>query len=472
MTQQEPMRPAEFGAVFKSFLEHSVADAPEPVSELRERLLGHMEKEPEQLEVVSESVAGHDHPNFQVALDSWLAADEHEHELIGVQGNAIGIGMISLPQILARPRSGLVGMPTPEVGPVDRVNVEVGERVLACVRNGLFLVRDGATPLALLVHAGHRAMMGQAGIEIDVLARSAPEAQEFLATLRKAMQSHNVYRGRILSLSATQHGALEIAVHALPQVERQSIILPDGLLARLERATLGIAQHSEVLRAAGRHLRRGVLLYGHPGTGKTLTAMHLAGRMTGRTVLLLTGRGLGLIGQSVAMARALQPSTVVLEDVDLVARERTSEGVPLPLLFELLNEMDGLSDDADVLFLLTTNRADLLEPALAARPGRIDLALELPLPDEGCRWRLMQRYAVGLTLAVSSLDPYIQRTDGVSAAFIRELLRRAAAFAADDAPRGPLVVTDKHLDDALFELLVAGGELTRSLLGVRGGRGG
>jgi cell division protease FtsH len=54
-----------------------------------------------------------------------------------------------------------------------------------------------------------------------------------------------------------------------------------------------------------------------------------------------------------------------------------------PLLFELLNEMDGLSEDADVIFTLTTNRPDLLEPTLAARPGRVDQATEIPLPDAG-----------------------------------------------------------------------------------------
>ena len=52
-----------------------------------------------------------------------------------------------------------------------------------------------------------------------------------------------------------------------------------------------------------------------------------------------------------------------------------------PLLFELLNEMEGMAEDADVTFLLTTNRPDILEPALAARPGRIDLAVQMGLPD-------------------------------------------------------------------------------------------
>jgi ATP-dependent 26S proteasome regulatory subunit len=100
--------------------------------------------------------------------------------------------------------------------------------------------------------------------------------------------------------------------------------------------------------------------------------------MPGRTVVLLTGEALGAIETACALARELEPSTVVLEDVDLVAEERDLEGAARPVLFELLNQMDGLSGDVDVLFVLTTNRPDLLEPALAARPGRVDQAVELP----------------------------------------------------------------------------------------------
>lgn len=127
--------------------------------------------------------------------------------------------------------------------------------------------------------------------------------------------------------------------------------------------------------------------------------------------------------------------------------------------------MDGLADDADVLFLLTTNRPDVLEPALAARPGRVDQTFELPLPDAACRRRLFELYGRGLTVRAADLDRFIARTERASAAFIRELMRKAALFAADEGPE--LVVEDRHLDQALHELVVHGGELTRSLLGFR-----
>jgi ATP-dependent 26S proteasome regulatory subunit len=208
-----------------------------------------------------------------------------------------------------------------------------------------------------------------------------------------------------------------------------------------------------------------MLLHGAPGTGKTLTAMYLAGRMPDRTVLLITGRSMGLLEQACAMARMLQPATIILEDVDLIAEERTRQGAGgcAPLLFELLNQMDGLADDADILFVLTTNRPDLLEPALAARPGRIDQAVEVPVPDRECRRRLFELYGRGLKVS-TAIEPYVERTDGASAAFIRELMRKAALFAADDG--GELEVKAEHFDEALHEMIVEGGDLTKSLLGA------
>src|SRR5262249_37644479 len=136
------------------------------------------------------------------------------------------------------------------------------------------------------------------------------------------------------------------------------------------------------------------------------------------------------------------------------------------LLFELLNQMDGLADDTDIIFVLTTNRPDILEPALAARPGRIDQAIEIPPPDADCRRRLFSLFGRGLQVAVADWDGLIARTAGVSGAFIRELLRKAAVFAAEEDGGPDLVVRDRHLEEALAELLIAGGPLTQSLLGA------
>lgn len=198
--------------------------------------------------------------------------------------------------------------------------------------------------------------------------------------------------------------------------------------------------------------------------------MHLVGRMPGRTTILTTGRGLGLIETVAKMARQLAPSMVVLEDVDLVAEERTMPGFGgKTVLFELLNEMDGLREDEDVIFVLTTNRPDILEPALAARPGRVDLAVELPLPDADGRRRLLELYSRGLTLDGVDLQALIDRTEGASPAYVKELLRKSAIHALE-AGHGGVVRADDVV--GALEELAEGGRLAERILGFRADAGG
>jgi ATP-dependent 26S proteasome regulatory subunit len=92
------------------------------------------------------------------------------------------------------------------------------------------------------------------------------------------------------------------------------------------------------------------------------------------------------------------------------------------LLNKLLNEMDGLREDAEVIFILTTNRPDQLEPALASRPGRIDQAIEFPLPDDVGRAKLARLYGRGLQLNDNVVEAIVTKTKGVSAAFIKVLI--------------------------------------------------
>jgi hypothetical protein len=434
-------------------------DAPFFERKLRE----HFGVEPSGLPVISNSFAPYDHPNIHLAVEAYLAQEGRSAEVLGVTGPT-GFGGAGLAD-LAAAQHGYGGPPTE--GPVQYSNVTLGDdRVLACINRGLFLIREGDRRLAVFVREDNK-VGSHEDLVVEAMGGDRATTERCLHDLRKAMSSDNVYRGHVISLKQDNYRDLKIEFHRLPEIERDAIILPDGLLTRIERQTVGFARHSPRLLATGRHLKRGILLHGAPGTGKTLTVMYLASAMRDRTVLLMTGKNLGMIGRTCTMARALQPSIVVLEDVDLIAEERTrgGSGCATPLLFELLNEMDGLSNDSDILFLLTTNRPDLLEPALASRPGRVDQAIEIPLPDEACRKRLFEVYGKGLAVRMSDESRFIERTEGASAAFIRELLRRAALFAADG--EGDIVVEDRHIDEALHDLVVRGGELTKSLLGFK-----
>jgi hypothetical protein len=452
------VEPEELARSLKELLEWAREHAPAPEPEVRRRLRDHLGTEPVDLPVVARGMQVWDRPNLQVAIDAWTPG--REVELVGLpvmQGYRAGLAE------LVRGSEWLAAI---RLGAVEHVTVPLGEHEsITCVKSGLWLVRDDDGPLVLMLKSEDFGP-GE-NLSLEVMATDRDRAETVLAEIWRLMAERNVYRGRVLELSARHFHEDEgapLTVRTLPQITRDRIVLPPGVLERIERQAFGIARHAERLRASGRHLRRGLLLHGPPGTGKTLTAMYLAAQMRDRTVVLLTGQSLGAVGMSVDLATALQPAMVVLEDVDLVALDRDYEPTNA-ILFELLNAMDGLDEDHDVLFVLTTNRADLLEPALAARPGRVDQAVELPLPDADGRRRLLALYGEGLDLSLDG-DGLVAELEGTSPAFIRELLRRGALIAADDSD-GALRVTGRHLADALRELREGGDSLTNTLLGAQ-----
>ncbi|WP_437278661.1 AAA family ATPase [Sorangium sp. So ce375] len=431
-------------------------------SVIRKKLRDHFALDPAALPIVEASFPEYDRPNVQVALDGMLEEGGRSHALLGLIGRG-AYDRIRLGQLATATEAGLFEG-GPSIGPVEykTVDLDAGQKV-SCLQCGLLLVH---TPERLAVLVGGSDRPWDGGLTVSVMAPEREAGERFLAKLRQTMRERNVYRGKVVSLDQVDRGTIAVSFRPLREVGEGDLILPGDLLRRIERSTIRISEHARPLLSAGRHLKRGVLLHGPPGTGKTLTAMYLASRMEGRTVILLTGRSQGLIRQSCAMARFLQPATVVLEDVDLVAEDRTRPDQSCNgVLFELLNEMDGLGEDADVLFLLTTNRPDILEPALASRPGRVDLAVEVPLPDGEGRRRMFELYGRGLTLKGVDLPRWIARTEGASGAFIRELLRKAAVFAAEEGQE--IVVDDRHLDDAIRELVLCGGGLTKSLLAAQ-----
>lgn len=306
--------------------------------------------------------------------------------------------------------------------------------------------------------------------------------EPFLDELQRAVSSSASYQGKILSLEAvgesyTGH-ATGVCVHKLREVLRDQVILPATTLELRERNVIQFVTQRRALARLGQPTKKRVLFYGPPGTGKTHTIHYLARALEGHTTLLITAEQVGNLGEYMLLARLLAPSIVVMEDVDLIARERTRMGSPCEevLLNKLLNEMDGLREEADILFILTTNRPQDLEVALASRPGRIDQAIEFPLPDADGRHKLIRLYAGGLELAPETIEDVIRRTDRVSAAFIKELMRRSAQFhlargaAGGAGASGPIDLHD--INQALDELLFGGGSLNLKLLGAedRGAR--
>lgn len=438
----------DFARQFNEFVRAMSEAADNPESPVLRRLRAHLGGEPEEMPVNSASFNAADRPNLQLALDAVLA----DRETIGVFNPHRHHMSVGFSQVVFHSRGRFDA-----AQPVEYEDVELGDgRVIRCIATALMLVHWSGQPVALILSNEQGGPFGNIVIRLEGISPDPDAVSGVFSALRAAMLKHNVFRGKVISLGIGGR----VTFPVIPTVHRDAVVLPDGTIERLERHAIGITEQSDALRRAGRHLKRGVLLHGPPGTGKTLTINYLLTAMSSRTTVILTGQALGMVEQAFAIARDLVPATVVLEDVDLVAEERTRPGGHGPL-FELLNQLEGLAEDADLLVLLTTNRPDLIEPALAARPGRVDLAQELPLPDEDGRRKLLALYAEEIELDGDSEQQLVQRSEGATGAMIKELMRQATLRAA----LGGASASAADVLSILDELLQERGALTRRLLG-------
>ncbi|MGI8867747.1 MAG: AAA family ATPase [Mycobacteriales bacterium] len=461
MTGASEQESREFAAAFRSFLEwvHSDRNDTDDRNEVVALVQDFLGVDGQALSVVSRQLPVFDHVNLQTAVDAWATEAGRS---VAVHGISIPPhhGSVSLQQLVTGE-----GIPPLRLSAPPLVDLPNGPgSTLACMLRAVLLVSDARGQYVVMIVGPSE---HEPGLAVEVVGLPVDGAQAVHAELAELRSGLNVYRGHVLDVSVNPMGGVVLSFGDVPVTARDDVVLPERVLARVERHALGVSRHRDALRAAGQHLKRGLLLFGPPGTGKTHTTRYLIAQLDGYTRLLLTGRALHAIGSAAELARDLQPAVLILEDVDLVAEDRSFGHGSSPVLFDLLDAMDGAAPDADLLFVLTTNRSDLLEPALAARPGRVDVAVEIDLPDAAARRRLFDLYAraVPVELSDSEIDTVVERTDGVTASFLKELLRRAVLESLQE--HTPLrTVTVEHTTRALDDLLDGAQGVTRSLLGV------
>lgn len=399
------------------------------------------------------------HLSAQHAVDAYLAE-------FGISGEWFGLSVPhqqhqDLASVLGQePMSSRRTLPAPGYT-VVATGPDTTERVISL---GLARTQSAdGVPIVLVLRATQR--FGPGGeVSVEVLAADPDVADAALGRVRDLVNENDALKGKVLSFGMSENYGNELVTFLpRPDVAADDVILPTGVLDEIVGHIAGIAERAERLTALGVHLKRGLLLYGAPGTGKTHTVRHLIGRLTDSTVIVLTGTSLQFIGRAAVLARKLAPAIVVCEDVDLIAQDRSLSPEGNPLLFTLLDAMDGVASDADVTFVLTTNRAADLEHALVQRPGRVDLAVEIPRPDQAGRVALLRLYARGARVE-ADLDAAAARLGGATASAMKEIMRRAV-LAALDAGDDP-VVTEPVLAGVVEHYLSDASALTRSLLGT------
>jgi hypothetical protein len=426
------------------------------VSAAAAKIRAHLGCDLKDMAFVAEGFPAWEHANLQRGVDAYVAEHSPGAKWFGISD--MNRDHQDLANMITRPS------PLQEISAVTHGTAAIGpDEVMEVADFGLVLsTAPDHSPVVIGVRATER--FGPPECRVEILGARRTAAVAVRGEIERLMRVHDVFRGQVLSFGVSEHRGNEfLSFLPRPDLSAEQVVLPAGVLDSVERHVISVTSQAARLRAVGQHLKRGLLLHGFPGTGKTHTVRYLISRMSDCTVILMTGQAMRFIEPAAALARRLQPSMLVLEDVDLVAQDRSFDPDSSPLLFSLLDAMDGIGADADVTFVLTTNRAEVLERALVDRPGRVDLAVEIPKPDRQARERLLRLYAGVLELD-ADLTPVIDATEGATASFIKELLRRAV-LAALRAAGDVHSLTDADLAAAARELSAERQALTRSLLG-------
>ena len=197
----------------------------------------------------------------------------------------------------------------------------------------------------------------------------------------------------------------------------------------------------EIFQRIGVEPPKGILLFGAPGTGKTLIAKAVAHeakatfiRMSGSELVhKFIGEGAGLVRELFQLARERAPAIVFIDEIDAVGSMRTNDGTSgsaevQRTLMQLLAEMDGFDNRGDVRIMAATNRADMLDPALL-RPGRFDRLIEIPVPDKEARLQILKIHSRKMQLDSVDMDAIVSMTENATGAELEAICREAGMMA-------------------------------------------
>ncbi len=246
------------------------------------------------------------------------------------------------------------------------------------------------------------------------------QIEKFADDIKSIVENENFYRGRMLELRG------RIRFLDLPVKTWDELILDEDTKNDIWANTIGFLSNRERLKEYGIPAKRGVLLVGEPGTGKTLTCKALMAKVEGITCLIASVDAMEMppyIYELYELAQDLSPSIVLIEDIDLIAQEREHFGYSAgsPLL-ALLSVLDGVEERDGVITIATTNCQDTLDKAIAKRPSRFDRIIHYPKPSLESRRELVQVLCQKVPLDDNVRNYVALKTENFTPAQIQEVV--------------------------------------------------
>jgi AAA+ superfamily predicted ATPase len=264
-------------------------------------------------------------------------------------------------------------------------------------------------------------------------------------------KKNNFYKGKKIDANC---GFLKIN----QKLTWENVILPEKIKKVIQRNVDSMYTNREILAKNGISVKRGILLAGSPGTGKTMVCKILCKELPMTTIYVLPSsiRNPSDIDRICEMAKDLSPTLLIFEDIDYIATDREDEGGNGWLSIQLMNQLDGLEEMNGVITLATTNLIEKIEKAIKNRPGRFDKIITIPVPDDECRNRMIRKFTERFILAEDcNIANIIERTSGMPGAYINHICEYAAMLAIEDGSIDAnqiAIVKQYHFETAYDEI--------------------
>lgn len=244
-------------------------------------------------------------------------------------------------------------------------------------------------------------------------------AEKLIREFRTYIQDHNIYKKQRL------HGDLSF-IKQDHKYDWEDLILDKKTFNLLQHNLLTVLNKRELYNSLGITSKRGIILSGEPGTGKTMVGKILCSKMTEWSFIWVSPGDLGRMENLKAycqLAKAIAPTILFLEDLDLHFQSRESNAQS-SLLGELMNQLDGIDDVSNVVVIGTTNKPGDLEKALANRPGRFDKIIKFDKPNSQLIRRMFEQFG-GNRLGSIDWDQVVKEAKNLTGAQIKETLNQA-----------------------------------------------
>ncbi len=317
--------------------------------------------------------------------------------------------------------------------------------------------------LATVVETGDDyILLRQHGNNQEFITTAPPELMDKLEPNTRVAINNSLTIVRVLDRSVDARAKIMELIEA-PEISYAQVGGLDSQIQEIRETVELPLTHPEMFEQIGIEPPRGILLYGLPGTGKTLLAKAVAHEskatfihMSGSELVhKFIGEGAQLVRDIFQMARDKAPSILFIDEIDAVGSIRTHDGTTGSAevnrtMMQLLAEMDGFRTRGDIKIIAATNRIDILDPALL-RPGRFDRIIEIPMPSMDARLKILEIHAAKMKKSDDvDLVEIAKVTDSASGADLNSIVVEAGMNALR---RYATCVTRDDFDKAIKKVL-------------------